>query len=61
MDERKPHLLDDLEHWRKRAAENRALAQDLKDPETRKMLEEVAEKYERLALRADARAAGRSA
>jgi hypothetical protein len=45
---------DDAEHWRRRAAEMRAVAKDVLDPSKQTMLE-IALGYERLAQRADER------
>jgi len=48
-------LFEDPEHWRKRAAEMRALAAEMVDTIAKQKLVDAAEEYERLALRAAAR------
>jgi hypothetical protein len=45
---------DDAKHWRRRAAEMRAVAKDIRDPSKQTMLE-IALGYDRLAQRADER------
>jgi hypothetical protein len=45
---------DDAAHWRRRAAEMRAVGKDVRDPSKQTMLE-IALGYERLAQRADDR------
>jgi hypothetical protein len=47
-----PLIHDDPEHWHVRAAEARALAEKMSDPEGRKAMMEIAEKYDRVAARA---------
>ena len=47
-----PLIHNDPEHWHERAAEARALAEKMSDPEGKKAMIEVAEKYERVAARA---------
>jgi hypothetical protein len=47
-----PKLIDLPEHWRARAEESRVLAEQLSDPETRRMMLGIAQSYERLAERA---------
>ncbi|MFL5085927.1 MAG: hypothetical protein ACJ8FP_14030 [Xanthobacteraceae bacterium] len=42
----------DVKYWRDRAAETRAIAQRLEDSETRRILREIASRYEELADRA---------
>ena len=49
-------LLNDPEHWRKRADEARSLANDMKDEISKQMMLQIADDYERLAKRAEARA-----
>ena len=44
-------------HWRDRAEETRAVAEQLDDPEARRIMLEIAAGYERLAERAQAREA----
>jgi hypothetical protein len=50
------HVLNDPEHWLKRAEEARALAGELTDSEARRMMLNIADGYDRLAKRAEARA-----
>jgi hypothetical protein len=52
-------LLTDADHWRRRADEIRRLISNDVDPETRRVLTEIAEGYDLLAVRADQRAEGR--
>jgi hypothetical protein len=47
--------MDDPEHWRARAEEARVHAEQMKDPETRRMMLGIAESYEQIARRADER------
>jgi hypothetical protein len=47
-----PPIHNDPEHWHARAAEARALAEKMSDPEDKKAMTEIAEKYERVAARA---------
>jgi hypothetical protein len=49
--------LDDPNHWRYRADEARLMADNMADPESKRMMMEVATGYERLAERAKERAA----
>jgi hypothetical protein len=52
------HMTSVLEHpelWRARAAEARALVNGLEDLEARKAMLDIAQSYEKLALRAEAR------
>ena len=44
-------LLEDPAHWRWRAAESRSTAEQLGDPVQKKTMLEIAESYERLAMR----------
>jgi hypothetical protein len=53
------HPINDPKHWRDRAKEARALAEQMDDPEGKRMMLRVADDYERLAQRAQERAAGR--
>jgi hypothetical protein len=53
-----PRLIDNPEHWRARAEETRAIAEKLLDPEARRMMREIADRYEKLAERAERRRAG---
>ena len=48
-------LLDDPSHWRMRAAEARVIAAEMKDPEARRTMLEVATHYDVLAKRAERR------
>jgi hypothetical protein len=48
-------LLSDAEHWRRRAADMRALAADMSDDHTRALILEIAAGYDQLAIRADLR------
>ena len=45
-------------HWHQRAAEARAMAADIHDPEAKRAMLAVAENYEKIAKRAEAREAG---
>lgn len=47
--------LNDPEHWRDRAEEARLRAEQLGDPEARRMMLEIAAGYERIAERAEQR------
>jgi DNA-binding ferritin-like protein len=49
------HPINDPKHWRKRAEEARIHAEQLTDPEARRMMLEIAEDYETLAKRAEQR------
>ena len=42
-------VLDDPKHWLERAEEARSIADQLSDPESRRMMLRIAEDYERLA------------
>jgi hypothetical protein len=48
-----PDRLDDPKHWRDKADEARAKAEDMVDVEARQTMERVAEEYEELADRAE--------
>jgi hypothetical protein len=50
-----PSEVDAPERWRTRAAEARATADEMSDPEAKRTLLNIAEAYERLARRAEAR------
>ena len=49
-------LLNDPEHWRKRADEARSLAYGMKDEISKQMTLQIADDYEHLAKRAEQRA-----
>ena len=51
-------LLDNPERWRKCAEEARTIADGMRDPESKRMMLDVATSYEKLADRAEARSAG---
>ena len=50
-----PSLWDDPEHWRSRAEEARATADQMRDLESRRVMLGIAESYDELAARAEAR------
>ena len=50
-----PRLLNDPEHWRSRAEEARAIAEQMIDRDASEMMLKVAEQYEDLARRAERR------
>jgi hypothetical protein len=49
-------IANDPEHWRKRAKDMRALANEIKDPLSKETMLRIADDYERLAKRAAERA-----
>jgi hypothetical protein len=49
-------LVDDAEHWRKRAEEARSLAEQMKDTHTKSLMLGIAESYEKIAKWAAERA-----
>ena len=49
-------LINDAEHWRKRADEARSLADDMKDEISKQMMLQIADDYEHRAKRAAQRA-----
>jgi len=51
------HLLNDPKHWLGRAKEMRLLAQEMVDPESKRMMLKIADDYESLAKRAEVRIA----
>jgi DNA mismatch repair ATPase MutS len=53
------HPINDPKHWLNRAKETRALAEQIDDPEATRTMLKKADDYERLAKRAEERAAGR--
>jgi len=48
-------VVDDPAHWRQRAVEARALADDMRDDISRKTMLKIADDYEHLALRVEER------
>jgi hypothetical protein len=48
-------LLNDVKHWEDRAGEARRRAEQLTDPEAKRMMQEVAVSYDKLAKRAEQR------
>ena len=50
-----PLFVDNPEHWRQRAAEARAIADQLRDSQSKHDMEEVAKTYDRMAERAEER------
>jgi lipopolysaccharide biosynthesis regulator YciM len=46
-------LIQDAEHWRKRAEEARRLAERMMDLESRRVMLEIAKSYDELAARAE--------
>jgi hypothetical protein len=50
-----PASYNDSKHWRDRAAEMRALSETMQDPNTAAIMLRLAEDYDTLADRADAR------
>ena len=53
------HPINDPKHWLNRAKEARALAEQIDDPEVKRMIRQNADDYERLAKRAEERSVGR--
>jgi hypothetical protein len=51
-----PSAVNDPGHWRRRAKEMRALADDMKDEKSKQRMFRIADDYERLAKRAEERA-----
>jgi cob(I)alamin adenosyltransferase len=51
-------VLNDARHWLRRAEEARRLAAQMTDPAAKDSMLRIAEEYEKVALRADARALG---
>jgi len=49
----RPPLINDAQHWRKRADEARSLADDMKDEISKQMTLQIADDYEHLAKRAE--------
>ena len=52
------YSINDPKHWLDRAKEARALAEKMDDPEAKRTMLKNADDYERLAQRAEERAAG---
>jgi hypothetical protein len=52
------YSINDPKHWHDRAKEARALAEQMNDPEAKRTMLKNADDYERLAQRAEERAAG---
>jgi hypothetical protein len=52
--------LNDSEHWRDRAKEARAMAEDMADPVSKQKMLDVAANYEHLAKRAEDRRTGKA-
>jgi hypothetical protein len=50
-----PSLWEDPEHWRDRAEEARATAEQMHDSESKRLMLGIAEDYEKLAARAENR------
>ena len=47
--------VQDAKYWRERAVEARAVAEEMLDPETKRILEGIAQSYDRLAQHAKTR------
>jgi len=56
-----PDSVLDNQHWRERAEEARSIAEQLSDPDAKRMMLRIADDYERLAQHAERRAASRPA
>ena len=54
-----PSLVNDPAHWRQRAQEARTVADQLSDLQAKAAMLRIADDYERLAKRAEARTIGR--
>jgi hypothetical protein len=52
--------IDDPRHWRERAAEMRALADCMENVETQKIMQRLADDYDKLGDRAALRSVGKS-
>jgi hypothetical protein len=48
-------LLNDPQHWRERAREARAIAQETDNPMVRRSMAQIAEEYDRVAEKAERR------
>jgi hypothetical protein len=53
-----PDAFGTPEHWLQRATEARSMAEGIEDSEAKRAMLAIAENYERIAKRAEARAAG---
>jgi hypothetical protein len=53
--------MNDAKHWRDRAAEMRVLSDEIKDPQAQRMMLKLANDYDKLADRAEDRAARNTA
>jgi hypothetical protein len=51
------HGINDAKHWRDRAAQMRVLSDEIKDPQAQRMMLRLANDYDKLADRAEDRAA----
>ena len=58
MGQRMPPKFGTPDYWLERAEEARAMALDMSDPEAKKAMLGIAENYEKIAKRAEAREAG---
>jgi hypothetical protein len=54
-------ILDNPEHWQERAEEARSIAQQLSDPDSKRMMLRIAQDYDRLAAHARRRMKGSAA
>ena len=54
-----PSFIHDPAHWRQRAEQARTIAEQMNDPEAKRMMLRIAEDYEKLAKRAEERTAKR--
>lgn len=52
-------MKNDPKHWRQRAQEARAIAEEIDDPESKRTTLEIAEAYERLAVLAEKKIASK--
>ena len=57
---RSEHILDNPQHWLDRAEEIRAIAADMNDPDTKRLMLGIADGYDKLAERARERASKKS-
>lgn len=61
FDRMREPILDDPEHWRRRAEETRRVAEQLDDPVAKQILLDIANSYDQLAKSAEARRASKPA